>query len=126
MTFRKEPTAYKLVFEKYEGFEVVVKSLSIDSLLKLMALASDFDESKGAEQTLELLSTFANCLIGWNLEDENGKPVPATLKGVRSQELTFIIEIITEWMNVLSKVSPNLEQNLNITQNLASLPMEGI
>jgi|SRR6185437_10700196 len=126
MGFKKEPTVYKLVFEAYDGFEVTVKSMSVAELLELTNLAAtvEADSGKNIENAKELFKSFANCLVSWNLEDKNGTPVPADIKGVNSQEFGFIIEIIVEWMNAVSAVSPNLEQKLSTTPSLEQLPME--
>lgn len=127
MGYRKQSTLYKLVFEKYDGLEVFVKSMSVGDLMELSS-SSDFanmeDLKASMEQSEKMLQTFANHLVKWNLETEDGKPVAANLKGIKTQELPFIVELILEWMNQVAKVDENLGLKQNTMRNLGSLPME--
>lgn len=127
MGYRKQSTLYKLIFEKYDGFEVYVKSMSVGDLMELSSVADSVkaeDLSQSMEQSNKMLETFANHLVKWNLEDEDGKEIPATLEGIKSQEMPFVIEIILEWMNQVAQVDENLVRRPNTMPNLASLPME--
>lgn len=67
-----------------------------------------FDES--VEKNDWLIKLFTDRLISWNLEDEKGKPVPTTEKGVRSQERVWISRIINQWYKALAVISPPLSE----------------
>lgn len=118
MGYRRESIQYKLVFDdpSLEGLEVVTKSVSSGRLLKLMKLA-DLAGNAGkrreftaddASAVESLFGGFASALISWNLEDEKGEPVPATLDGVNDQDFDFVLSIIMAWINAVAGVSSSL------------------
>ena len=72
------------------------------------------------------MSRFAGALVSWNLEDEDGEPIPADLAGVLSNDFDLNLELIGAWLDAASGAatplgrpstsgSPSLE---------ASLPMD--
>lgn len=127
MGYRKESTLYKLNFEKYDGLEVFVKSMSVGDLMDLSSMSEPMnaeDIAASLDQSNRLLETFAKHLVKWNLEDEDGNTVTSDLEGIRSQEMSFVIEIILEWMNQVTKISENLGQRQNTLPNLGSLTTE--
>lgn len=56
------------------------------------------------------LKTMGEKLLSWNLEDEDGQPVPATSEGVLQQDKDLMIAICTAWLDALRGVSGPLEQ----------------
>lgn len=124
MGFERKRKIFKLVFtgdEDLEGLEVYTRSLSVGQMLQLVKLADKAGMVDGDPETVDtdklspenvaaveaMLGYFAKALKSWNLED-NGKPVPATLKGVQDQDLDFILRLIGEWMSAIGGVSPSL------------------
>ena len=99
MGYRREPTIYHLTFTAYPGLEVDAKSVSVDEYLKVAALADEMQARPDEKQVQELFAWFAKRLVRWNLEDEDGKPVPPTVKGLMSQELPFVMSIVMAWVN---------------------------
>jgi hypothetical protein len=128
MGYRKESTLYRLKFEKYDGLTVDVKSMSVGDLMDLSSSATSVesleDIKASVDQSNKLLEVFAKHLVRWNLEDEDGKTVPASLEGIRSQEMPFVLDIIINWMNQIVKVNENLGQKQNTMPNLGSLTTE--
>lgn len=108
MGYRRQPTVYRLVFKEYEGLEVTARSVSVEELLKITGVASQMTSRPDDKQVGELFGFFASRLVSWNLEDEDGKPVPATLKGLMGEELGFMLNIIQAWVRAITGVSPPL------------------
>lgn len=106
--YRREPKQYHLTFEDPEmaGFECVIGTVSVEQFLRIGELASEAQDNATAASQ-ELLHSFADALVSWNLEDSHG-PVPATYDGVVKQELDFILQIILAWQQALAGVSPPL------------------
>lgn len=106
----------KLVFEDedLEGLEVRCRALSVEQLLQVTDLAAlaeadtsaMTDEDKARIDTL--FGLFAERLVSWNVTDDDGLPVPATLAGVRSQDFAQVIRIIMAWMTAASGVGEGL------------------
>lgn len=132
MGYRKQTTLYHLTFPEFDGLEITAKSLSTGDLMRIMKTAAqltgDASERPGetrAQAVEDMLRRFSKALVSWNLEDEDGEPVPATYQGVEDQELPFVLRIIEAWTEAvagvpddLGKVSPSGPQFPEV-----SLPM---
>lgn len=118
MGYKRQTTTYKLQFTgtEYAGLEVEARSISAGRLLKLIRLAelaTAGAERRGLTQddmtAIDGLFTgFAGALIRWNLEDEDGTPVPTTVDGVKSQDFEFIMAVIGAWIEAVAGVPADL------------------
>ncbi len=130
MGYVRERRNYRLVFEddEYDGLEVVARSASVAAYRRIAELASTpFSSPPSAEDLIEidnLYQAFAAQLVSWNLEEEDGTPVPATLAGLQDQDLPFAMAIILAWMNAVAGVSPPLPDTSSSGEMEESLPME--
>lgn len=110
--YRRKQKTYNLVWgegQAYPGLEVRMRGLSVGELLEMITLMEKVttDKLTGSGGALEkLFGVFSAALLGWNLEEEDGKPVPATLKGVEAQDLDFVMDVTGEWMTALAGVPP--------------------
>ena len=81
---------------------------------RLVHLPQEEWSEADAENALIILDIFAARLASWNLEDEDENdvrtPVPATLAGVESQELPFIMKLTQQWMDSDTALSAPLVQ----------------
>ena len=123
MGYRRQPTVYRLIFSEYEGLEVMARSCSVEEMLKVTGLAAQMSSSPDDKQLTELFGFFAKRLVSWNLEDEDGKPVPATLKGLLGEEMGFILNIVQAWVRAITGVSSPL-QNGSSNGPAARSPLE--
>lgn len=130
MGYRKGRKIFVLEFAdpEFEGLEVKAHSLPIGELRRLMMLDTDSDNEKGAQATFELIEAFNDALISWNLEDDTGVSVPATLEGIEGQDLDFVMSIIGAWMSTMSSVGDGTPLAEPSTSGRpfpeASIPME--
>ncbi len=116
MGYKKQTTVFNLAFadKVYEGLEVQAKSIPSGDFIDLMDSATKLDLTSKSFSNDDLNAVkflfegFAKALVSWNLEDEFGKAVPATLAGVRDQEFPFLMPIITAWMDAVAGVSADL------------------
>jgi hypothetical protein len=141
MGFKKQAKIYTLVWpEDHElhGLMVSVKGLTVEKMLDLTAKATvltseDATISQQSDETGKLFKQFAAALVAWNLEDDNGKPVPATYRGIVSLELSFALDLVMTWMEAVASVGNPLpqassnghkpqEESLNLEQLSQSLP----
>jgi hypothetical protein len=126
----RERRNYKLVFadDEYEGLEVVARSASVAAYRRIAELASKpFSNPPSAEDLIEidnLYQAFADQLVSWNLEEESGPPVPATLAGLQDQDLPFAMAIILAWLEAVGGVSRPLDSGSDSGEMEASLPMD--
>lgn len=108
---------FKLKFEgDYEGLEVKVKSIPLGKFLKfanLLEIDSKNPSSEDMKELESLFGSFAEVLVEWNLEDEDGQPVPCTSEGLFAQDLDMVLTIILEWSSALSSASRPLHKASN-------------
>lgn len=138
MGYRHNRKTYKLVFEdpELDGLVVRVKSTSVGNLLDIMGLlAMNVDDIRREDlsQLDHLFRSFAEALVEWNVEDDDGTPVPPTYEGVRGQDTDFVIDVIRVWYEALSGVpgplpatssdgGPSLEQSMPMEPRSPSPP----
>lgn len=121
---------YKLVFEdpEFEGLEVRAKSVPTGQFLELTALADSTGESVTPEDMAAiegLFSGFADALVSWNVEKEDGTAVPADLAGIKAQDFDFMFTVIMAWMDAIAGVAAPLGRTSNSGSAAleASIPM---
>lgn len=107
MGHRKVPTIYTITDVKgLEGAVIRLKSIKVGKLRRLLAaLESDADFST---VMTPIFTMVAEALVSWDLEDENGTPLPATLEGIEELELADIMGIISAWTERMTGVDPDL------------------
>lgn len=118
--YRHKAKTYTLTFDDYPGLKVVTKSTSVGVLSRMMRLAVEFGgigtddlTAEDVDRMDELFAGFAKALVSWNLEDENGTPVPTTVEGVRDQDFDFILSIIMSWADAVSDTPGDLGKGSN-------------
>lgn len=124
MGYRPKRKIYTLEFDDpdLDGLIVKVRGLNTGQILDIDTARED----GGDEAIRGLLELLATQIVEWNVEDEEGQPVPATLDGIRAQELAFNMAIIDAWQNAVTGVPAPLEQpSTDGEQSMeASIPME--
>src|SRR6266511_963967 len=111
--YQRERKVYRLRFEdeEMEGLEVRARSAPIGQFIGLAKLANldrGTVQPDDMDKIDELFRGFADSLVEWNLQDEDGRPVPADLQGIYTQEVDFILQIIFAWIEAIAGVSGTL------------------
>jgi hypothetical protein len=88
----------RLVFEDRPGLEVRARSISMGKALELMGLA-ETARNGGTEGVDKLFRDFAAALIEWNLQEEDGAPIPPDYAGVMAQDTDFAMALVLAWMD---------------------------
>ena len=110
-----------LVFDgDYTGAEVTVR---LNVPMRVFIEARRVAASQDWEPFLAYF--VAEVVRGWNLESEDGQPVPVTSDGLASVPLDFLMRLITEWANQVGSVAaPLVSASSNGRPSVeASLPM---
>lgn len=118
MGHKRNSKVYNLVFDEttgYPGLEVQVRTLAMGQLLGIWT-----DEGSKAAETFEL---FMDRLVGWNHEDEQGEPVPATREAVLAEDDDMINAIVKRWLAEVMGVSAPLESG---SDSGATSPVESL
>jgi hypothetical protein len=126
MGYRVKRKILNLRFEDpdYAGFECRAHSTSVEKVLDLADQAEA--ARRGSIEVAELIAAFGDALISWNLEDDEGRPVPATTEGVRRADLVWILPVILAWVDAMVNVSAGLGKDSTSGQRFpeVSIPME--
>lgn len=129
MGYKREGTVFRLKFSEpdMDGLQVDAKSLPLGKMLRVIELSGSVDATD-TDAVRELFGAFADALAGWNLEDENDNPVPATLEGLYEQDFDFVLKVVLAWVEAIAGVSAPLGNGSGSgAQSLAdSMPMEAL
>lgn len=94
MGFQLPKKTIRFTFEgtDYDGAEVVLsRNIPVDRYLEAVV-------AKDAGDINAQVGYFAEALIEWNLEDDDGNPIPASLDGVRAlTDLEFMLMLMRMW-----------------------------
>ncbi len=121
MGYKRERRTYIMEFTdpEYEGLEIKVRSIPIRELTHLMTLDPESEDPKVRVSSINMLmSAFAEALVSWNMTDEAGDPLPATLEYIESEDSEFVLTCIAQWMATMSRVddAAPLDDNSPTTQ----------
>ena len=101
-----------LVFEEgpYEGTEVrCAFDISMNVYFEYQALASRAEE-QDAEAFREVALRFGDeILMEWNLDGEDGEPLPATGEGFLTLPVTAVTDILRAWLDAMVRPTLPLE-----------------
>lgn len=125
--YKPKGTVYKLIFAdpEFEGLEVRAKSISIAELMYVAGLKDSLAvDDPDVAQVEEMFKIFAKALVDWNVDEEvtdadgntTDVPVPANMDGIKKQEVTFILSIISAWVDTIATVPGFLEKQSNSTK----------
>jgi hypothetical protein len=106
--YKRNPKVYKLIFDDttdYPGLEVQVGTISMGQLIAMRTGNGDKDSAQAG------VESFAERIVSWNLEDENGQPVPTTLEAILGEDDDLIIAIIKKWNEAMAGVAAPLPQS---------------
>lgn len=121
-----EPTHYKLIFEdpSLDGLEVVARELSIDELVQYTELLAATPNQR--ERVTKRAEFICERLVSWNLDDEDGNPLPITPQVLLSQPRRVNIELSAAWLRevVGFTAPPAPHSEPSDGGSLSSLPME--
>ncbi len=113
----REPQICRLVWNDGDlaGVEILLRVMHLDQLLALGDLAQldvgELQAGRISPDSLDrfhrLTEAFGDALLAWNLHERHPitgivAPVPATPRGLRSQDSSLILLAAVAWMDVLS------------------------
>lgn len=120
MGYKVPKRTANLVFEEeeYRGLEVETKlDISVDLFMEMWKLAN-------GDNPLDLYRIFGEkIIVKWNLEEEDGTPIEATVDGVLAQSPAFLNVIVGAWFKAIAQVPTPLSE---ISADGSTLPAESM
>ena len=108
MSYRKVPIIYTLdmgeIKPDYRGLIIRMKSISFGQVRKLIKATEGAED----ENFDDILAAITSGLVSWNLEDEDGIPIPATEEGLNDQDFPFVLDIVQGWLDQMTSVGDDL------------------
>ncbi|WP_433893033.1 hypothetical protein [Streptomyces sp. CA-111067] len=99
MGYRPKRKTYDLKFDPaHAGMEITVRDMTSGEVIELPDQATHE----------ALVTAFAGQLASWNLEDDKGKPLPATLEGVLTLDRSLNVVIVEAWLDAVNGVDAPL------------------
>lgn len=124
MGYRPKKKIYTLAFEdpEFEGLEVKIRGLNTGQVMDIDAARASGTESA----IVTMLKLMSEQLVEWNVEDDEGQPVPTTFDGVLSLDVDFNWAIVNAWQNAAAGVPAPLDETSTDTELslVASIPTE--
>ncbi len=110
----------------YHGCEVTLRRLKTGEWLDITGLGGGDADKPTVRHVGDQLLTMADKLISWNLEDEDGTPVPTTVEAVLEQDQALMLAILGQWIDGIAGVSAPLEPSSTDgdPSQVASIPTE--
>lgn len=132
MAYRKKTKRIEVSLKGHDNAEfrevtAIARGRTLNEYLELVGYIDSADDDRsGAVRQLE---KFAESLLEWNIEEEDGRPTPATRDEFFNLDPDLGLALATEWIEILGgkvdaplpQSSPDGEQSL-----AASIPMEAL
>lgn len=122
MAYKYEPNTYTMTFDekhRFHGLTMKVRSVKLGDFTKVIAMAgmaekamdesaSDALKAEALEAMDSLFNAFSKALVSWDMEDEDGTPIPASREGLDMLDFEFVLPLVQEWMQAIGGVSQEL------------------
>lgn len=133
MGFKAKRKIFHLVFsdEDMEGLRVTIRSTSMENILLMAEMDEMTPTALTKEDIAKLRSAFdivSQSMVSWNLEDEDGVAIPATVASLLDQEPEFVMSIIKAWTRAMTQVAAPLAPPSQDGEQFpeGSIPMENL
>lgn len=122
MGYRKVPTIYTLInFDGHEGLVVRMKGISFGRVRRLLTALGD--DAKDQDSMDAVFKQVSDSLVSWNLEDEDGTPVPPTAEAIDDLEFDMVIAIVNKWLDQITGPGPELGKDSNSGESFPGRPL---
>lgn len=92
---------------EFSGLEIRMKRMSIKQLMRVEKL-SDLGKSDSTDEVestmVELLDAVGKGLLGWNYEDDDDQPVPATRESLDDLDVDLALALVRAWTKAAAAV----------------------
>lgn len=103
MGYQRKRKVLRLRFEDEPELEVLARSASIRKFLRIMQAADEMTAGSLTEEGItELFTFFAERVISWNVEDEDGKPVDCTVDYLLDEDFDWSVRLVLAWVQAVS------------------------
>ena len=121
MGYRKKSTVHTLEFKQYEGLVIRMKGLKIGKMRRVLRA---LDEDKETLALVDEMVTFVTeGLVSWNLEDEDGNPLPVDREQVEDLEFDMLSTILGDWLGKMTGPDEELGKDSSSGEKFPGQPL---
>ena len=117
MGYQAKKKLYKLTFKDpvYEGFEVTVTSVPMETMLWVQGLGDRVsDIAKTPDGFRQMVDVLVGAILSWNLEDDDGRPIPVSAGALLAEDPAFVKDVIVAWTAAITGVSGPLGRRIDL------------
>lgn len=102
----------KFVDPAYEGFEVVVRRMTIDDTFTFneydlrewenKVKRGEVSKDEIDEHMAKLWAGLVDAIESWNLEDDGDNPIPVSVSAIRAEEPDFFWTLVRAWIMAMT------------------------
>lgn len=122
---RKQETLLVEYGGELAGLQVHVRQASPAVMRRVVAaaeLVGDVPVTEQAVTILDLCDAFGQLLAAWNLEDDDGVPVP--VEALADQDVPFVMALVYGWLDAVTIRAQQLTAAQGVDE--ATLPVEPV
>lgn len=102
MGYKRQRKTLRLRFEDEPELEVLAKSVSVRKFLGVARWADDMRAGKVDQAGMEEICTWlAEQIVSWNLEDDDGQPVPVSADYLLDEDFDWTIKVFMGWFGAI-------------------------
>lgn len=102
MGYRRSRKLYDLTFEEFPDLEMRCTGLPIGDLLEILQLAEALGAKPDKEKADDLFGRFADHIVSWNYQDEDGNDLKPTLETLQGEDTDFVVKLISGWAGAIA------------------------
>lgn len=115
MGHKRQRKTLSLKFEDEPGLEILARSCTVRKFLWALKVADKMTAGNLPEEEVEdFAAWFAERIISWNLEDDDGKPIPVSADYLLDEDIDWAAKVVMGWVSGIMRV-------FNIPLDLAGL-----
>ena len=102
MGYRPPRKVYRVVGSgPYEGLEAKLAGVNLGRYLDLVSVADGMEGEDAPDEIGDMLAALDGALLEWNIEDDDGAPVPVGLDGLRTQDFDLVLWLFDAWLEAM-------------------------
>lgn len=98
MGHKRQRKILSLTFEDEPGLEIFARSCTVRKFLWMVQLVDKLSAGTLPQDVVdELVEWFAGRIVSWNIEDDEGRPVPVSADYLLDEDIDWAVKVVMGW-----------------------------